>query len=128
MKDTFGWLISVCRRWALGSSYNNKTSRAKLGLSLICALYMLGAAINLILFIEPMILKSIPKELLSILLIILICSPALVLFKLYPPEVVDAYVEKYKPKCFYDDIKQQLLALLFCLGGWLALFGPFISI
>ncbi|MCW8108277.1 hypothetical protein OPS25_07195 [Alteromonas ponticola] len=125
IKEFFGWLIAICRRWAVGSSYKNKTSRARWGLSLICSAYVLGIMLNLVFLFEPKVPKSLPKEVFSVLLIAIFIVPLLILNKTYPPEVADVYITKYTPQNLAQNVKQQLLALAFCIGGWLVLFGPF---
>lgn len=129
IKEIFGWLIAVCRRWAIGSSHRNKTSRAIYGLSIICWLYMLGLAFHGLALVEPEF--DLPSWMdsdsaLATAVILLFVIPLTILKKVFKDNIVDAYIEKYKPKDLSHNTKQQLFAFLFCLVGWLMLFGPFL--
>jgi hypothetical protein len=124
IKGIFGWLIAVCRRWAVGSSYKNKTSRAKCGLSLICSLYIMGSLLNIVLMIEPEFPSWMPYELFMVLIVAIWVAPLILLVRIYPNSTSEIYIKKYHPKGMAQNIKQQLLAFAFCLGGFFIMFGP----
>lgn len=128
IKEFFGWLIAVCRRWAIGSNNDNKTSRAKWGLSLICSLYIMGALLNAVFMIEPEFPSWMSYELFMVLIVVIWIAPLIVLLRVYPKNITDAYIKKYEPKNFKQNVQQQFLVLSFCIGGWLVLFGPFIFV
>jgi hypothetical protein len=118
-------LISVCRRWAIGSSEENKTSRAKWGLSLIVGIYLFGGTLQLIFLFEPEVPDYIPAYTFKILIASFFIIPLLIINRVFGRDKVYVYIKKYKPKNLSENIRQQLLAFSFCICGWLILFGPF---
>jgi len=124
-KGFFGLLIATCRQWAAGSSYNNKTSRAKYGLSLVCGFYIIGIAFNFALLIEVERI-SLFREVMYGVVITSYLLPLLLLNKLYPKESIDYYINMYEHLDKAGRMKKQLVAILFCFTGWFVLAGPFL--
>lgn len=126
VKELFGWLIAVCRRWALGSSYDNKTSRARYGVALVCGAYILGVTINPVFYFG----LNIPEWVLTdgVVeggIIASFVAPMLILRRVFKKNIADHYIQKYEAKSLAQNVKQQSIAFFFCFGGWFTLFGPF---
>lgn len=126
IKEMFGWLIAVCRRWALGSNEKNKTSRAKLGVSLIISAYLFGGLLQMVFFFEPEIPDFIPREFVSALLIAIFIVPLVAIHRVFKGDKTEIYIKKYKPLNTKENVKQQFLAFTFCILGWAILFMPFL--
>jgi succinate dehydrogenase hydrophobic anchor subunit len=125
IKELFGWLIAVCRRWAVGCSYDSKTDRARYGLSIICTFYVLGVIVNPAVYFETMMPSWLTEEVAGVVIIFLFIAPLYMLKRVYPNDVAELYINKYKARDQLHSAKQHLLAFLFCFGGWFTLAGPF---
>lgn len=123
IKELFGWLIAVCRRWAVGCSYDSKTDRARYGLSIICNLYLMGIVINVSVFITPVFFELVPGSILVVLYFITFILPLVFLKRVYPNDVAEFYIQRYQARDISHNTNQQLLALLFCLMGFFTMFG-----
>jgi len=128
MKELFGWLIAVCRRWALGSSYDVKTSRAIYGISLVCAFYIFGICLNIIMFGGGKYLNQYFDnwdQYLAPAIIFKGFLPLIILKKIFYTDTVEYYIHKYEASDLKQNVRQQLLALIFVIGAWFIFFGPF---
>jgi hypothetical protein len=124
-KDFFGWLIATCRLWAAGSSYDNKTSRAKYGLSLVCGFYIIGFTFNSALLIEVEGFSGV-REVMYGVIITSYLLPLFLLKKFYTKESIERYIGMYEQLDKAGKAKRQLVAVLFCFIGWFVLAGPFL--
>jgi hypothetical protein len=135
MKEMFGWLIAVMRRWAMGCSDENKTARAIYGISVLCGLYITGFILNSLMFSDTDIPKWLPSWIITLLVTIFILLPLIIpltvlltLLRTYPKEVVEIYIKKYEPRDVSHCIKQHLVALLFFILSFLVMHGKIVLI
>jgi len=131
MKDFFGWFLVVTRR----SSHfpeASRTERGIYGVSMIMMLYTLGILLSTVVVLSQFRMLEFIRQFNGFGQFgggIVVGSGVLSIILLkytYKQDVIEYYIEKYKPADDIEDKKQRKLAFLFVLGGFLALGSPFI--
>lgn len=132
MKDFFGWFLVVTGRYNQFSEAS-KTLRGIYGLGIILMLYYMGFFLNSLIVLYEFGVLDILKKSFSTQFIsqigggIFVGSGVLsiVLLKLtYNEEVINYYIEKYRPIDEIEDKRQRRLSHLFVIGGLATLASP----
>ena len=136
MKDFFGWVLVVTRRY---SSYS-EASRTKRGIYALCMflnLYLAGFLLSALVVSNRIGLLDLFKEYITgdtfvnIFMGVYFLVSFFTLFALkrtYKDDVISFYINKYAPKNKQEGKNQILIVCLFLIGGPACLFLPKIII
>jgi len=129
MKNLFGFILVVTRRF---SQYQDapQTQRTINAISMILMLYIIGMLLNIAMLLSHYDLLNVLRGSLThkefgeaggIVFVILSMFALFLLKYTYTEELINYYVDKYKPANDAEDSKQKKMVLIFILGGFVSL-------